>query len=769
MSTDDDFPASAKHAEMRGNAWKIGVRFNAKFTFALILLVVSLVLAIRNSEESAAARQTVSHTDDVIECVAELGEHAISRELAFSNFLRTGDAGSRKQYELLDKETLRLGEKLITLVADTPAQLQRADRLKKLMDDRSRVLAALISKNAPADSARVLAANVLPSATLLSAMEDAKHLLGEEELSLLGEGQAPLDPFTDIVERLTPMIGVIGLLALLGCHFDVRRYVRQTRDAEARADAARQVAQDAGEFKNAFLANVSHEIRSPLAAILGYADMLCSEEVWGGNDRDECLAAIRRSGEHLLTIVNDILDLSKIEAGRMSTELIPCGIVEILSEIASIFRRVAADRGLFFEVKYIDAIPERIRTDPTRIRQVLMNLVGNAVKFTERGGVRLLVDFVNAPPAPPMLRVRVIDTGIGMEGEVIDKLFRPFTQGDISMTRRFGGTGLGLTISRQFAELLGGTIGVESEAGRGSTFTLTVATGDLDGIRMISGVQEATLGAQRSAEVSMPRLDGIRVLVAEDGPDNQQIIGFHLRQAGAAVTLAENGKVAVQLAVEAAARDRAFHLILMDMQMPLMDGYAATIALRNLRYTGPIIALTANAMAHDRQKCLTAGCSGFITKPIQWTAFWAPIRRLVTETGEAVARAGAFRLATDDDSTDVQELSAAAREELAQINAAFVAALPGRVSEIRMAFHRNDRIQMRFLAHALSGAAATFGFPEVSKLARQIDLNYNDEDVSRVADAIKLLDASVFRGLTARKDSTPQGSTSPGIPPLLSA
>jgi signal transduction histidine kinase/CheY-like chemotaxis protein len=556
----------------------------------------------------------------------------------------------------------------------------------------------------------------------------------------------------EFIEMLAPITGAAGVLALLACYFEVRRYVKQTIRADSHAQAAIRVAAETDEFKNAFLANVSHEIRTPLAAMLGYADMLHSGSTTAAAERDQWLCTIRRSGDHLLTIVNDILDLSKIEAGRMTTEPISCSVQEVIAEVASLFRPVAVERGLYFEVKYLDAIPERVRTDPTRLRQALMNVIGNAVKFTERGGVRLLVDLAREADAAPLLRVRVVDTGIGMAPEVAARLFQPFVQGDVATTRRFGGTGLGLTISRQFVEMLGGAISVESEVGRGSTFTLTVATGDLEGVAMLTGVEESSREISPPASVVPPRLDGARVLVAEDGPDNQQIIGFHLRQAGAEVTLAENGKVAVQLAIEAADADRPFDLIVMDMQMPVMDGYVATTKLRDRPYTGPIIALTANAMTQDRQKCLTAGCNAFVTKPIQWELFWETIRRFVIDAGGAAARARALARVSADDSAAAWAAEAfppAARAELARLNAQFAAALPGRVTEVREAFQREDRVKLRSLAHSLSGAAAMFGYPEASQIARELDLYY-DADPIRIADLIKELDASVFRSLIPR-------------------
>jgi signal transduction histidine kinase/DNA-binding NarL/FixJ family response regulator len=719
MSTDKHLPAWTRYLAMTESSRVIGLRFKIAFTVAVALLIVTIGLAIKTSRNTINARHWVLHTHEVIECVTELGERNSSRELAMRNHIRTGNAQFREKYDAIDGDAKALGDKLVALVNDNPTQTERALRIRALMDERSRILAALLDDYTPVKSEHILAANVMPSSTMLAAMDDAMSPFREEERRLLGERQARLDGSTKIIAVLIPLIG----------------------RANAEAQDSKKLADEANKFKSAFLANVSHEIRTPLAAIIGYADILRSDNPSTPEERDEHLLTIRRSGEQVLKIVNDILDLSKIEAGRMTTENIPCCVVEVLADIASLFRRIAADRGLFFEVKYPTPIPEQIRTDPNRLRQVLMNLVGNAVKFTEQGGVRVVVDLVRENGIPPMLRIQVIDTGIGVSRDVIDTLFQPFIQADVSTTRRFGGTGLGLTISRHFAQLLGGEITLDSEVGKGSTFTLTIATGELQGVRMLAGVEEAACKNQRTVGADAVRLDGVSVLVAEDGLDNQQIILFHLRQAGAEVTLAGNGKIAVQLATDRANANHPFDLILMDMQMPVMDGYTATTTLRDGHYIGPIVALTANAMAHDREKCLTAGCNAFITKPIQWPLFWGTVCRFVSKASAVVAADVAKSVPA------TKQFSAAALDELSQLTAKFAAALPGRVKEIRTAFRQHDRHQMKLLAHSLAGAASSYGFPDAGQLAGQLDLNYETDD-KRIADMLQALDAAVFRSLS---------------------
>jgi CheY-like chemotaxis protein/anti-sigma regulatory factor (Ser/Thr protein kinase) len=358
-----------------------------------------------------------------------------------------------------------------------------------------------------------------------------------------------------------------------------------------------------------------------MTAILGFADLLLMEEGTESppSEKINSLETIKRNGEHLLEILNDILDLSKIEASSLRIERIRFAPTKIVADVIALMKVRADARRLELKSSFTGPIPETIESDPTRLRQILINLVGNALKFTEAGGVEISVRLLPDPQTPKggYLEFAVRDTGIGMTIEELGRLFRPFTQADASTTRRFGGTGLGLTISKRFADLLGGDLVAESEAGRGSTFTVTIATGWLDGIPISQPA--AGWGTSRSASargnVAVPRLS-CRVLIAEDGIDNQRLLSFLLRKAGAEVEVVDNGLAAMQRALGAQQEGKPFAVILMDMQMPVMDGYTSTSKLRVAGYPGVIIALTAHTMAGDRERCLAAGCDDYATKPI---------------------------------------------------------------------------------------------------------------------------------------------------------
>ena len=391
--------------------------------------------------------------------------------------------------------------------------------------------------------------------------------------------------------------------------------VTDRRAARERLERAMAEAEGANRAKTEFLANMSHEIRTPMAAILGYADLL-SDAGYSDDERSGFVRTIKRNGDHLMALLDDILDISKIEAGRMTVESMSCSPARIVADVESIMRVRARQKGLGFGAELVGPVPESIRSDPTRLRQILLNLVGNAIKFTERGGVRVLVELATDASDPdPRLRFEVADTGIGIEPGDLAEIFKPFSQADTSVTRRFGGTGLGLTISRRLAAMLGGELEATSVPGEGSRFGVTVATGPLEGVPMARAGSAPERPPAPAPAAPTPRLRA-RVLLVEDGPDNQRLLEFYLTRAGASVELAENGLEGVRLALEAESAGRPFDLVLMDMQMPELDGYGAARRLRDAGFPRPVVALTAHAMAGDRERCLEAGCDDYLTKPV---------------------------------------------------------------------------------------------------------------------------------------------------------
>jgi signal transduction histidine kinase len=377
--------------------------------------------------------------------------------------------------------------------------------------------------------------------------------------------------------------------------------------------------------KSFFLASMSHEIRTPMNAILGFAKLLEDEPIT--EDQRQMAHHINRAGRSLLGIINDILDFSKIEAGQISVEQRPFHLSELLTHIDNLMGSVAQGKGLTLrlEAREETAVAGRLSGDVLRIEQVLINLVGNAIKFTPQGGVTLRVTPVSITESCARLRFDIEDTGIGLGPEAVAKLFSPFTQADSGIARRFGGTGLGLAISKCLVELMGGTIGVDSTLGIGSTFWF-----ELPFERLADEEQPASI----AAEVKGPRLRGLRLLVVDDSSINLKLAERVLQREGAKVTLMKDGQLALD---GLRAHPEAFDLVLMDIQMPVMDGLTATRAIREELGldTLPVIALTAGVLAEEKQNALDAGVNDFLPKPMDLDLMAAMIRRYCPESGRA--------------------------------------------------------------------------------------------------------------------------------------
>jgi PAS domain S-box-containing protein len=475
------------------------------------------------------------------------------------------------------------------------------------------------------------------------------------------------------------------------------------------ATAARETADAANRAKSEFLANMSHEIRTPLTAILGFSKLLQKPDCPAADQR-EYASIICRSAGSLMDLVNDILDLSKIEAGKMSAEMRDCEVMQLICEVMETLRPRAEEKGLSFDVTFSDAIPERIRTDEGKLRQILMNLIGNAIKFTDGGFVSVQIGYTGLATGG-RLAVLVKDSGIGIPGQKLEKLFQSFSQADESTTRRFGGTGLGLVISRRLARLLGGDIDVKSEPGVGSVFTISVDCAALPVAQAEErGFENAAVAAVHAERAGEVRLKG-RILLAEDGRDNQRLITAILQEAGAEVVLAVNGRVAVELASA-----EEFDLILMDIQMPEMDGHTATRELRSRGFSRPIVALTAHAMAEDRAKCMACGCTDYLTKPIDLAMFLQTVaKHLGTGTGSMVnlEKPGAIGervIGLKNDSAG-----------LAKLKEAFITGLPEEVSRLRRLMQSADSVSLGRAAHQLRGDAGGYGFEEIMRRAALVE------------------------------------------------
>jgi PAS domain S-box-containing protein len=405
----------------------------------------------------------------------------------------------------------------------------------------------------------------------------------------------------------------------------INRDITAQRQQEQNLLSAKQAADEANASKSRFLAHMSHEVRSPLTAVLGYADMLM-EPGLSKEEADQAVHAIRRNGAHLLTVLDDVLDMSKIEAGKMQIEFFPYSPWKLAIESRTLLKARADERRIDLATIPTGDLPDRAMLDPTRFRQVLVNLLSNAVKFSDPGSVVEL----RVSATPDSLTFEVQDQGIGMTPEQLKRVFLPFQQADVTTTRRFGGTGLGLTITSEIVKALGGSIQVSSEPGKGSLFAVKlplVWPKNLPAPAWIAAetlVGKAVEKAKPSPLKVQTRLTG-RVLLVEDGEDNRRVILHILKRFGLAADVAVNGAEAVE-----AATRTPFDLILMDLEMPVMDGFAATQTLRDAGYLRPIVALTAFSMVEDREKAIRIGCTEYLTKPVDMKLFAEMLTRHLT-------------------------------------------------------------------------------------------------------------------------------------------
>jgi signal transduction histidine kinase/CheY-like chemotaxis protein/HPt (histidine-containing phosphotransfer) domain-containing protein len=509
---------------------------------------------------------------------------------------------------------------------------------------------------------------------------------------------------------------------------------RQRKQSETELVVAKVAAEAANRAKSEFLANMSHEIRTPMTAILGFSDLLTSPNLPYQEQR-EFLAGIQRNGKALLELISDILDLSRIEADRLTLDRMDCPLQQIIDDVLSVVQVRAEQKGLALELDYAFPLPETIHADPLRLRQVLTNLIGNAVKFTERGSVRITVRCTQERDGAGRMQFAISDTGIGIPADKMGELFEPFTQVDGSTTRRYGGTGLGLAISRRLAKALGGDVQVTSHLGKGSTFTLTIDAGSLKGVRMRQSPQSASTAEEEPSftEHEVP-LHG-RVLLAEDVPDVHIVICQILQKMNLDVEIAENGGLACERAEKSQVEGKPFDLILMDIQMPKMNGYEATRWLRQHGWKGPVVALTAHALAGDREKCLAAGCDDYIVKPITAKGLRDVLSRYLGQRATACPRSTPE---SARESTELLQSGILDPSKVAALVDAFRGELPTRAERIDKAFQQHNRTLLFEVSHQLKGTAGMYGFDNIAETARTIC------DRLRVDDELEELQATVY-------------------------
>lgn len=736
------------------------IPFSARlFTITLVILAVILGTAFwgaqRSNEYADATFQTRTLELETLRMLSLLQDAEVGQR----GYLLTEDPSYLRPYEAAIPEIAKLRDSFSGLVADRTAAAAHAEKIETLIAERMELLARTVALQRSGDRPAALA--LVNTGIGKSKMDEIRAIVLETNTSrsqVLAQQQGQLATITRIV-RVTEVLG--GLLLTIAAITMFRQFTLATqarqRAVESQA-AAVAAATMANKSKSLFLATMSHELRTPMTAILGMCDLLMA-----GNQSSEerqITRTLTRSARTLLSLLNDILDISKIEAGHLTLDSVDFRLSSVLEEVGTLFQPVASQKGLLLNVDAAPGSVDVFKGDAKRLQQIVSNLVGNAIKFTEKGSITVSHRVVSSEGGKNLVEIEVRDTGVGVSEEAQARLFRDFEQEDTSTSRRFGGTGLGLSISKRLVDAMNGTMGVESVKGEGARFFFSVllATGDAAAIVAAEPTSALDSGAQL-------RGMNLEILLAEDAPATQFLISKMMSLWGHRVTVVNNGEEAV-----AAAGQRPWDIILMDMQMPVLDGAQAAARIRaggGPSARVPIIALTADAIHENHQGYLDAGCNAVAVKPVEWPILARHIAALVDPTvtaralsappgSDASPAAPPDAAAGDDDlpmidMAMIEDLRASlGRDILGQLINGSVTSLTQYLPDLMNALAQGDYALIERMAHKIRGVAAQLGALRATELARKIEVDGGEiDDLRRTADLLEKSITEVVPHLTA--------------------
>ena len=688
------------------------------FVAVLLLVLVYEVVSLYQ------IRSSTNHLTEIVEINNAMVTHLYKmrdgirqRQILMNQMLSTRDPFLREEQSLnffAIARPVRESREMLQLLPITDAE---EVILKDLVDmiklaqplNQKAVSEMMLNVESEKSSELVMEAQAMQS-QLMKSMEKLINIRKQYEMEFVENSKKGYEAvFYWSVLSVVFIITLASLIAKITTGF-VSRKNNELIQKNAELEEVTKVALEATHTKSSFLATMSHEIRTPLTAIIGFAEINLEHSVSEAN-RKKHTQSIVRNGRHLLQIINDILDISKVEANRIEFEHKKISLFSVFQDVEHIISPQVKERGLNLFIEYEYPLPEYIIGDSLRLKQVILNICTNAIKFTESGRINIKV---SCEKDKQKLFVEIIDTGIGMTDKQVETIFDVFTQADSSITRKYGGTGLGLALSKQFAEGMGGTIVATSLVDIGSRFIVSVDTGDISEFKLIVNKTQIKVKKKQVADsdIKIKKVKG-KVLLVEDNCDNQQLFSVLLAKTGADVTIANNGKIAVEKATS-----ESFDLIFMDMQMPVMGGIEATRILREKGYTGPIVSLTANAMKQDRDESFKAGCNDYITKPVNKLNFYYTVYKYLETSDELASISRDDKDGIIDDDPDIISLKNK-----------FIGGLPEKYDIIKDAFNNNQYDIVKREVHKLKGLGGSFGCQELTDISLEIELALLNDDI----------------------------------------